>query len=228
MAINIKNIKSNKAPKNPIDPGTYPARLVQVIGLGLQPQRAYQGQEKPPAEEIMLTYELVDEFMLDDEGNEQEDKPRWISETLPLYGLNSEKAKSTLRYLVLDPNMEKEGDFGALLGTPVNVTVVNNISKDVVYSNVGAISAMRKKDADNCPDLKNEAKVFDTENPDMEVFAKLPEWIQDKIKGNLNFKGSDLEKALSGAAPKKEEPKQKPKKNREAPPADAEDDDVPY
>lgn len=94
-----------------IEPGVYPARLVQIIDFGLQAQKPYKGQDKPPVNEIGLTYELVDEFMKDENGEDIKDKPRWISETLPFYGLYADKAKSTQRYLAFDPTQEWGGDF---------------------------------------------------------------------------------------------------------------------
>ena len=198
MALKAPKGNQNKqfAPQANIEPGTYPARLVQIIDFGLQPQKPYQGKEKAPVNEIGLTYELVDEFMKDENGNDIEDKPRWISETLPFYSLNSEKAKSTQRYFAFDPNNDFDGDFSQLLGRPINVTVVNNQVGDKVYDNVATVSGMRPKDADKCPELKNEAKMFDLDDPDIEVFNKLPKWIQDKIKGNLNYEGSKLQKSL--------------------------------
>ena len=57
---------------------------------------------------------------------------------------------------------------------------------------------MRARDIEKCPELKNPAKVFDLDNPDMVVFGSLPQWLQDKIKGNLNFNGSKLQAALGG------------------------------
>ena len=202
MALNAKNIKGNseRIEQPNIEPGTYPARLVQILDLGLQPQRPYKGQEKAPAQEIMLTYELVDTFMVDKEGNEVPDKPRWISETLPFFGLYADKAKSTQRYNTLDPSGDFEGDFAKAIGQAINVTIVNNAGKDgKIYDNIGTISPMRPKDADKCPELVNDVKVFDADAPDMDVFNSLPEWIRDKIKGNLNFAGSVLEAALEGA-----------------------------
>lgn len=213
--------KGSFIPQANIEPGTYPARLVQIIDLGLQAQRPFQGKDKPPANEIMLTYELVDEFMKDEAGNDIEDKPRWISETLPFFGLFADKAKSTKRYYALDPNNEHDGDFAQLIGTACNVTVINNSVGDKVYDNVAAVTTMRERDAAKCPDLVNPPKVFDVDAPDMEVFNSLPEWIRDKIKSNLNFKGSALEKATGNApAPKKEKPA--PKKEEPV------DEDLPY
>lgn len=208
-----------------IPAGVYPARLVQLIDFGLQSQKPYKGQDKPPVNEIGLTYELVDEFMLDESGKPIEDKPRWISETLPFYGLYADKAKSTLRYLAFDPSQEWGGDFSRAITQPVNVTVVNNPGNNgKVYDNVASIAAMRPRDAEKCPELVNEPRVFDLDNPDLKVFESFPEWIRDKIKGNLNYEGSKLQKMLGGKpapAPVQEPPK-------EEAPLEDKDEDAPY
>lgn len=216
MALNDKQLpKGNgggdRVEQPNIDPGTYPARVVQIIDLGLQAQRPYMGQEKKPANEIMITYELTDLFMIDEEGKDVEDKPRWISETLPWFGLYADKAKSTQRYNAFDPKGEYEGDFAKCIGTPVNVVIVNNESKGKTYDNVASVSAMRAKDAEKTPELVNKSKVLDLANPDVDVFNSLPKWIQDKIKDNLEFKGSKLAAALNGEAPAKETPKKEVK-----------------
>lgn len=198
MAIKAQNTGGGNRVEQPtIEPGSYPNRLVQVIDLGLQAQRPYKGQEKAPIQEIMLTYELVDTFMIDENGEDREDKPRWISETIPLHWIGAERAKSTQRYLALDPESVHEGDFSKLVGVPSNVTLVTNVSGGKVYTNVASLTKMRAKDAEKVPELKNPAKVFSLDEPDMEVFNSLPTWIQDKIKGNLNFEGSAFQKALS-------------------------------
>lgn len=184
-----------------LEPGNYPARVAQIIDFGLQAQRPFQGQDKPPMQVVGMTYELLDEFMKDEKGEPIEDKPRWISEEFPLHNLRADRAKSTQRYNALDPKEVHDGDFTALIEMPCMVTVVNNPGKDgKVYDNVGAVSAMRPRDAANAPPLKNPPKVFVLDTPDMEVFNKFPKWIQDKIKANLNFKGSKLEKLLGGQA----------------------------
>ena len=192
---------NNRVEQPSIEIGNYPGRLVQILDLGLQPQRPYQGEEKPPAPEIMLTYELVDCFMVDEKGEEVADKPRWISETFPLRNIKADNAKSTKRYKALDPTDKYGGDFAALAGTPVTVNVVHgavNKNTGKPYENVGSIAPMRARDIEKCPELKNPAKVFDLDKPDMVVFGSLPQWLQDKIKGNLNFNGSKLQAALGG------------------------------
>lgn len=234
MALNASEVQgsgNNGSKQEPLEAGNYPARLVQVIDLGLQNQRPFQGQEKPPVNEIMLTYEFVDEFVKDEDGNDVEDKPRWLSETIPLHNISQDRAKSTMRYKALDPNMEFGGDFSKLLETPCNVTVVQNPGKGQhagkVFTNIAGISTMRPRDAQKCPNLVNPPKVFDLDTPDMEVFGSLPDWVQDKIKSNLNFNGSELQNLL-GNAP--EEPKEEKKKadKKEEPQDPVDGDDTPW
>lgn len=233
MALNAR-----KAPKGngggpkqePIDPGSYPCRLVQVLDLGIQEQRPYQGQEKPPAHEIMLTYEFLDEFCVDEDGNELEDKPRWLSETLPLRNLENEKAKSTKRYYALDPKEDHGGDFIALLGTPCNVEIVQNPGKGKhagkVFTNIANVSTMRPKDAKNAAELVNDPKAFSIDVPDMEVFFSLPDWVQDKIKSNLEYAGSELEELVeAGPAAKEEDEEEEAPRKPKRKPAPAADED---
>lgn len=240
MSLNAKKAGGNNSNKQfveqPIlEAGSYPVRVVQIIDLGVQPQRPFKGEEKPPVHMIQLTYEFTDEFLVDEEGNPQEDKPRWLSEDFPLYNLKSERAKSTKRYYALDPSEDHEGDFSMLLGAPANALVTSykiksgpNEGKE--RNKIQDLSAMRPKDASKTPELVNEPKIFSLEEPDLEVFMSLPEWLQDKIKGNLEYNGSALQEALGdekpkGKAtppPKEEEPAEEPV---DAPETDDEDED---
>jgi hypothetical protein len=185
-----------------IEVGTYPARLVGVVDLGLQPQNPYQGKEKAPGYMVAITYEFLDEFLKDEEGNDLEDKPRWLSEQFVLFGLEAERAKSTKRITALDPDNLHEGDLCAMLGTPVMVTVTHNESKGKTYANVGAISPMREKDAAKAPELVGSTFAFDLDEPDLDVFNALPEFIKKKVTSNLEFEGSDFA-ALIGNQPAK-------------------------
>ncbi len=214
MSLNARKIAHTGGKKGPeqaaIEPGTYPIRVAQLIDLGLQPQRPWQGEEKPPAHEMMITYELLDEFCVDEDGNPDEEKPRWLSETIPLRSLKAEKAKSTQRYYALDPNEDCEGDFVALAGMPANASITQNAGKGKnagkIYNNIQMLSTMRPKDAAKAEPLKKEPKVFVLDEPDLEVFNSLPEWLQDKLKSNLEYAGSELEKALTGGSSEPDEP----------------------
>lgn len=202
MGLNAREIKSESKFERPeaLEVGTYPARVVQIIDMGLQKQRPYQGEEKPPKDELMVTYELLDEFLKDEDGNDIEDKPRWLSETFTMNSLESDLAKSTKRYYAIDPTEEFKGKWNLLGGAACMITVVQNEGKGknsgTIYNNISGVQSMRAKEAAKAPELVNDAKVFDIDNPDMEVFLSLPQWIQDKIKDNLEFAGSVLEKAI--------------------------------
>ncbi len=199
MTLKASEVPTGGKKQEPLDPGSYPSRLVMVIDLGLQPQ-TYNGETKDPKNEIMTTYELSDEFMKDDEGNEIKDKPRWLSETFTLNSLNSDKAKSTQRYVALDTGLKYDGDWSQLLNTPANLTVINNAgkgkNKGKVFNNIASVSAMRAKDAEKLPPLVNDKRFFTLDEPDVELFLTLPQFVQDKIKGGLEFKGSVLDELL--------------------------------
>jgi len=183
MALNANKVAGAGPKATPLAPDNYPARVVQIIDLGVQNQRPYKGVEKPPINEIMVTYELTSEFMLDDEGNEDKERPRWVSERMAFHNLRADKAKSTKRYMALDPKGECEGDFTQLVGRPCLVAIVNNEKDGRVYNNVGAVSPPVK--GMDIPGLVNEGKVFDLDSATAEDFAALPEWIQGIIRDGL-------------------------------------------
>jgi hypothetical protein len=220
MTLNAKDIPIPTTFERPapVDPGTYPARVVTIATLGLQPQRPYKGEEKPPALMLLVTYELLDEFMKDEDGNDLTDKPRWITETFPFKNLGSERAKSTARYLALDPKAQYKGDWSKLINTPCMVTIVVEEGKGAnagkFYENVDNVAPMRAKEAEKAPELVNPAVVVDFYDPDEEALAKLPKWILKKMATSLDYEGSDLETIASKLidaepAPKKEAPKEK-------------------
>jgi len=208
MSLNARTLpvaqSNNFKRPDPLEAGTYPARLVQVVLMGVQKERPYMGEEKAPRLRIRLTYEFLDEFLKDEDGNDLEDKPRWLSEELPFLSLKADLAKSTKRYYALDPESRSEGDWLQLLGAPCMVTVVTEASKkpgsDVVYNNVASVSSMRPKEAAKAPDLKNPSVAFDFYAPTKEAWEVLPEWLQEKIKEAVDFVGSPLEAFLNGKA----------------------------
>lgn len=225
MALNAREVRNEGGGhrQEPLEAGAYPARVVQVVDLGVQTQRPFQGKEKPPAHMINVTYELLDEFCVDEEGNIEEDKPRWISERFPLHNLDQDKAKSTKRYYALDPEESYGGNWVELLGTPCIVTLTategKGKNKGKIFNNVASVSSMRPKEAAKAEPLTNDPIYFDLDDPDIDVFMSFPKFIQDIIKENLDFDGSDLEDAIANyKKPEEEEKKkdqeEKPKRGR--------------
>ena len=201
MALNSNKLPASKGMNiTPMPPGTYPARSVMVADLGLQPQGAWQGKERPPAYKVALTYEFVDEFLKDENDKDMLDKPRWLTEIMPIYPLSAERAKSTARYNTLDPEGKYKGDFSKLADIPVMITVVHNPNRKkpgTVWENIGEVAPMRQKDAEKCPKLVNKVLVFDMDTPDFDVFVALPRFVQRLIVGGLEFEGSKLEEVLA-------------------------------
>lgn len=190
-----------RAPQAELEIGNYFCRVAQVIDLGLQYKdewddkagKFFQDTSQAPVNKLMVTYEFVTEFMKDEQGNDLEDKPRWFSETLPLYALTNDKANSTKRYMAIDPTKEHGGDWSKLGGAPCTVTVAH---KKGGKAKIGNVAPPMK--GMPVPELKNPVKIFDLSEPDLEIFRSLPEWLQEKIKENLEYKGSALEKLLAG------------------------------
>lgn len=198
-----KQQQSNFKRPDPLDTGSYPGRVVRVYDLGLQPQRTFPGNPpKGPAHEIHVTYELADEFLKNDAGEDLVDKPRWVSESFVLHPLSSDLATSTKRMKAIDVDDELDGDWTEALSRPIMINIIQNAKGDKIYENVQSLSPMRKKDADKLDPLVNEAKFFDLQAPDLELYNSLPKWLQEKIVSNLEFAGSPLEKLLKGAPTK--------------------------
>lgn len=201
MGINASEVKGGKkqtfVEQPSIEKGVYPARLVQVLDMGLQAKKGFDGSDET-AYMIGFTFELTDVFMVDEKGEDILDKPRWVSCELPLRHIKADRAKTTLLAKALDPEMEYAGDFSKLISRPLMVSLTSNISKGKTYTNVVGFEAMRARDIAKCPELVNPSKVFDLSNPDLEVFNSLPEWIRERIKNNLEFTHSKLDKLLGG------------------------------
>lgn len=209
MSLNAKKLpstQSNTKRPAPLEAGTYPARLVQIVLMGVQKERPYKGEDRAPRLQARLTYEFLDEFMKDEDGNDIEDKPRWLSEQLPFLSLKADLAKSTKRYYALDPDSKADGDWAELIGTPCMVTVVQEVDKrpgvDRIYEKIASVSSMRPKEASKAPELKNPGFIFDFYEPTKEAWDNLPEWLQDNIKAAVDFEGSPLEALLGGSGKK--------------------------
>jgi len=210
VSFNLNNQKKGGGgvPQDLIEVGTIPGRVVRIIDLGLQPGGSFEGKDKPNSYQVDVTYELVDVFMKDKDGKEDESKPRWISENFPMHHPSADLAKSTKRCNAFDPNHTCNYDLAKMIGAPCMITIVHKVSKGKTFANVGNVSVMRDKDKEKCPELKNESVMFTLDDPDLEVFNKFPDWLKDKIKGNLEFKGSKLDKLLNGEQASKNEPEE--------------------
>jgi len=201
MGLNAKEAKGGGGKSYPaVEAGSYPARTVLIVDLGVQEQRPFKGETKPPVQELQIVYELLDEFLPDEDGNPDETKPRWMWERFPLFSLNADRAKSTKRYTALDQDLKYDGDWSKLIDVPCVVTIskdVDSKDKTKTYNNVENVSAMRSKDALKAPDLVNEALVLSLDEADLETWEKLPDGIKKRVQAGLEWEGTALGKALA-------------------------------
>lgn len=186
----VQNKQSNRQQIPLIPRGAQLGTLVRVVDLGLQPRPQWQGQDKKPAYRIRLTFELP-KHRIEVDGVS---RPRW--EDVELNVSTFENSTMIKYYAVLDPDNKHKGDWSKLVGTSCAVVFVHNKSGENTYANITDITPLME--GIEAPALENPTQIFDLTSPDLEVFNKLPKFIQDKIKSNLEYVGSRLQKLLEG------------------------------
>jgi len=197
MTLNINANKTNSVngkDRKLIPAGPQMGRLVRVVDYGLQEQPPYQGQVKKPAYKIDLTFEFP-KHRIDVDG---ESRPMWESKTIT--ASSHEKSTCVKWYSVLDPENKHRGDLSKCLDTPVQVLIVHNEGRGKhegkTFANIGDITPLME--GLEVPPLENDAVSFDLSSPDIELFKTFPEFMQERIKSNLEFTGSKLQRLLEG------------------------------
>lgn len=199
MGLNASKIKGPKSsgPKGEVlAAGMYPARIAQLVDLGVQERKAWKGTKKAPCDQLWVTYELGTEFLPDEDGNPDLKKPRWVSEKLNMFPFDQDMALSTKRMVAIDPAGALGGDWARALNLPVLVQVVNRESKGKIYNNIGGVTPPMAG-LDVAP-LVNPPVSFDFDNPDKEVYDDLPNFLQEMIQGAFNFPMGGLNDFFSG------------------------------
>ena len=175
MALTVKENGGSRVA--PMEAGTYPARCVGVIDLGVQYNEKWDKRQ----EKLRLIFEFPTERMELDGG----DKPRWLSKKYTA-SLN-EKAElyrdlCAWRGVPFTPEELNGFDMRKLLGAPCMVCVVNHERNGNTYTDITAISRAMK--GMEVPPLENEALLFDMDGDVEEakaVFEKLPQWMRDEV-----------------------------------------------
>ena len=187
MALRRDDAAGNAAPiieRTDLD-GTFVARLIRVVDLGIQPRDAYEGKPKDPCSQILVYFELPTEFEEDQEGNQ---RTRMVWEYLNLFR-NAQRGKEIEWYAALDPSAEHGGDWSKLIGTPCTLGIkTNKVTKNGqqrkyfnIKSVAGPMSGM------DTPDGMLERYSFDLDAPDQAVFESMPNHIQTMISNRLTL-----------------------------------------
>ena len=187
------SLKARRKPASnipPMDGGTYMAVCIGVIDLGEQYKQFDKQKQGKYAEECLFLFEIPDERVQVD----GEDKPRWLSsrrytvslhERSGLYQMLTAWRGKALSDAELDPagdgfDLMQMAGQGAMLS--VSVAEKDDGSR---HNKIEAVTGFPK--GISSPTPESEILVFDADDPDMEVFGKLPEWIQDIIRKSTQF-----------------------------------------
>lgn len=178
-------MKARKSTANVSQPdeGTHVARLVGITDMGHQPGFEWQGKKIESSYKLRLTYELPNSTM--DDG-----RPHWVSEEIT----NSDNEKSTLAARVRTMR-GSFNDLTTLLSKPCMITLIDK-KKDgyVKIDGQGGVGGI-PQGLEVAP-LTNPTFTFSLEDPDMDLFEGFPEFLQDRIKNNLDYEGSVLQQRL--------------------------------
>lgn len=194
MPLNMNETKAPAKPRQLIEDGQHMARIVQIVDFGLQEQRPYKGEEKPPAFELYITFEFPNQ-RIDVDG---ESKPMWKSRRIKLS--SHEKSLCYKWYQKLDPKNEFNGDWSKLINKECAVLIVQEAGKgknegrtfDKIADVMPLMAGM------TVPPLENDPVVFDLGSPNMDIFESFPDWQQNIIKENLQYDGSKLQNLVEG------------------------------
>ena len=197
------SLKARRKPANnipPMDGGTYMAVCIGVIDLGEQYKQFDKQKQGKYAEECLFLFEIPDERVQVD----GEDKPRWLSsrrytvslhERSGLYQMLTAWRGKALSDAELDPagdgfDLMQMAGQGAMLS--VSVAEMDDGSR---HNKIEAVTGFPK--GIPVPKIESEVLVFDADDPDMEAFGKLPEWIQDIIRKSTQFAADPPEEKLN-------------------------------
>ena len=188
MSLKAKRKPANNIP--PLDGGTYMSVCVGVIDLGEQYRQFDKQKQGKYAEECMFIFEIPSERVQVD----GEDKPRWLSSKQYTVSLHERSAlyqmlTSWRGKALSDAELDPAGDGFDLMqmagqGAMLSVSVAEK-DDGSLKNKIEAVTGFPKGIAP--PQPESEILVFDADDPDMEVFGKLPEWIQDVIRKSTQF-----------------------------------------
>lgn len=197
--MNLNSAKQNNKPSVLPEAGLQLGIITQIIGLGLQPQRPYQGQEKPPAKMVRITYELPNEQH--DFGGEL--KPLVMSEEMPFSG--NEKSKLYRRVNGIDPGLaQSRGSLDWFVGKPVMVQITRVQGKGASagreFANITNVTPVPKGFPVPAAAF-NPCFLYDPYNHNEEAYQQLPDFMKEKINSRLDGGNNATTTQRATAAP---------------------------
>lgn len=184
--------------------GNYVARCFQLIDLGTQTSEKFGNA----THKIRIGWEILD---TDADGQpltiERDGQafPMTVSAeyTLSLGDkANLRKMLASWRGRDFTPEELKGFDVSKLLGAYCMVNVTQTEGREgKVYANVSTVTPLPKQLATSKPAGVHKLQQLDLDNPDMEVFGSLPEFLQTKIQSTPEWAEYERKTRSAGDAP---------------------------
>jgi len=168
----------------PVPTGMHLARCYRIIDLGTQ-ESTYMGAVKK-LHKVMLSFEVHSEDAQGKPTQTSSGEPMTVSKNFTV----TLQDKSTLRKDLQTwrgkdfTNEELNGfELKNVLGQWAMISVVETENNGQTYTNIANINPVPASIKKNgLPEAHNETKIFDINDPDMDLFESFSENLQNKIK----------------------------------------------
>lgn len=184
----------------PISEGTHTAICYSLVDIGVQ-KIVYDKTERT-ADQVVIAWELPDEVV------ETQDGP--VTRTISKTYTKSLHEKSGLRKDLKSwrgrefTDEELEGfDLKNIVGAPCLINIVHTTKNQNTYANISSIMALPK--GMERPKLSLEKLIFDMDEATDDDVAKLPEWLQKKVRNSVTWQERMLERDAGGGTLKQQQ-----------------------
>jgi hypothetical protein len=184
----------------PVPEGTHLARCYRIVDLGTQ-ESTYLGQVKSQRK-VMLQFEVHGD---DEHGNAlvtRAGEPMSISKNYTLSIGEKARLRQDLeswRGRAFTPEERKGFELKNLLGVWGMISVIKTVGENgKEYANINAITpvpAVVKKNG--LPSFFNEAKIFQIDSPDMELFETFSDYLRAKIENSPEWRSRQNRKPVN-------------------------------
>lgn len=169
-----------------VPPGAHFAICNMVVDCGLQ-----EGYQKKPQHKVYLRWEVPDERVSYEKDGKTVEGPCSIGRFYTLSLGDKAILRKDLenwRGRSFTADELKGFDIETILGKCCQVMITHNTEGNKTYANVTGVMGVSKDQKPRVATAKpeNELLSFSLETPDDKKFAKLPNWIQERINDRLS------------------------------------------
>lgn len=170
--------------RKPIEEGRYDARVIGLVGLGLQSQRPFKGQERPDVQKVKLIFELTNAKRELKDGTEvTEVCAKSIAASLHEKG-NFCKYAAAIKNTTFSTDkftafVAEDANLKGLLGTAVQIDIAHFEAEGKTLSYVaGAIGLDARIE---CPEATRNTFMFFPNSPDLDAWKEMTFYTKKEI-----------------------------------------------